>query len=575
MNSEIRNCSNCHQNFVIEADDFWFYEKIGVPAPKLCPDCRRERRMAWRNDYNFYNRECGMCGRKIISIYSSDKSVPIYCNKCWWSDKWDPKIYGREAETSKSFFAQYRELLNSVPALAILNDNSIASVNCDYTNYFALGKDCYLTINSWKVENCHYCYYMVDAKDAVDITTAFANVRNTYDSIFLFDINSCRYVYNSKNLLDCALCYDCRNCENCFISIGLRNKKYHIKNHPYSKEEYERIMAGYKLDAWTGVQSAKKEFSEFIMDFPRRPANFNNCVNCTGNYLINSKNAVSCFNAVKVENSKFFENGDTIKDSYDCHSGGEQELCYEGINPDNSYGTHFTSYCHKDRNVLYSDSCQGSEELFGCVGLKNSKYCIFNKQYNKKDYLELKEKLVNSMKERGEWGEFFPINLSTFGYNETIAQESYPLTKEKALELGYKWQDKLQFTTGKETIKEAPDSINDVQDSILNEILRCSQCGRNYKIIEDELLFYRRNRIPIPRKCFLCRLKDRMEIRNPVKLWRRKCQCSGAKSENGVYANTIEHQHKDVHCLNEFETSYAPDRKEIVYCEQCYNAEVV
>jgi len=27
-------------------------------------------------------------------------------------------------------------------------------------------------------------------------------------------------------------------------------------------------------------------------------------------------------------------------------------------------------------------------------------------------------------------------------------------------------------------------------------------------------------------------------------------------------------------CTNEFETPYAPDRPEIVYCEECYNKEI-
>ncbi|MBU1255355.1 hypothetical protein KKH35_00610, partial [Patescibacteria group bacterium] len=59
------------------------------------------------------------------------------------------------------------------------------------------------------------------------------------------------------------------------------------------------------------------------------------------------------------------------------------------------------------------------------------------------------------------------------------------------------------------------------------------------------------------------------------KLWHRKCQCAGHQSNNKIYKNTIEHpHHKDKHCPNEFETSYSPDRKEIVYCEACYNKEV-
>ncbi|KKT22561.1 MAG: hypothetical protein UW08_C0006G0001, partial [Parcubacteria group bacterium GW2011_GWB1_43_8b] len=67
---------------------------------------------------------------------------------------------------------------------------------------------------------------------------------------------------------------------------------------------------------------------------------------------------------------------------------------------------------------------------------------------------------------------------------------------------------------------------------------------------------------------------QRLKQRNPLKLWHRHCQCKGKKSENNTYTNTITHQHGDSPCPNEFETSYSPDRPEIVYCEQCYNAEI-
>ena len=89
--SETKICQNCKKDFVIEPDDFGFYEKIGVPPPTFCSECRRQRRLAWRNDFIFYNRKCDLCKRNIISVYSPDNPQIIYCNKCWWSDKWDPK----------------------------------------------------------------------------------------------------------------------------------------------------------------------------------------------------------------------------------------------------------------------------------------------------------------------------------------------------------------------------------------------------------------------------------------------------------------------------------------------------
>ena len=80
--------------------------------------------------------------------------------------------------------------------------------------------------------------------------------------------------------------------------------------------------------------------------------------------------------------------------------------------------------------------------------------------------------------------------------------------------------------------------------------------------------------LPLPRLCPNCRHYQRIKQRNPLKLWKRQCQCAGQKSENGIYQNTIKHSHENQPCPNEFETSYSPDRKEIVYCEKCYQAEV-
>jgi len=164
-----------------------------------------------------------------------------------------------------------------------------------------------------------------------------------------------------------------------------------------------------------------------------------------------------------------------------------------------------------------------------------------------------------------KYGEFYPIELSPFGYNESCAPELLALSKEQALERGYSWQDNVQKTVGKETLlpKNIPDSINDIDDSILEEVLVCVECNRNYKIVQNEFIFYKKMKIPIPRKCFFCRHANRLARRNPFKLWHRQCMCEKRK-----------HFHGTGKCAVEFETSYAPDRPEIVYCEKCYQQEV-
>ena len=58
MEEQIKNCQNCKQDFVIESEDFSFYEKMKVPPPTFCPDCRLARRLIWRNERTFYKRIC-------------------------------------------------------------------------------------------------------------------------------------------------------------------------------------------------------------------------------------------------------------------------------------------------------------------------------------------------------------------------------------------------------------------------------------------------------------------------------------------------------------------------------------
>ena len=153
------------------------------------------------------------------------------------------------------------------------------------------------------------------------------------------------------------------------------------------------------------------------------------------------------------------------------------------------------------------------------------------------------------MKKTGEWGEFFPSSYSHFGYNETIANDHYPLKKEAALKLGYSWFDNVQCTTGKETLAldSIPDSIDDVSDSITDEILACGATQRNYRITSDELGFYRKMRLPIPRKAFFARHAERLLKRHPRKLWKRI-------TEDG----------------KEVMTTYAPERPEKIYSDENY-----
>ena len=573
MQAETRKCQNCKADFTIEPNDFGFYEKIRVPPPTFCPDCRRQRRWAWRNNVSLYNRKCDLCGKSVISIYSPDSGLVIYCNKCWWSDKWDPKSYAMDYDFSRPFFTQFRELLQKVPQMAIVNDDGIASLNCEYTHDWWFSKNCYMCFSGWYVENVMYGFFILAGREIVDCN----NIRSANEWLYeCMVMNTCYGVKNSywcKACIDSQFLYDCTDCSNCFMSAGLRGKKYNFKNKQYSKEDYEKILEDYHLDTWSGTERAKKEFDNFILKYPRRFVFIYQSLNCIGDIISASKNLKYCFQGRRSENCSYcdFISGD--KDSYDMTMSGELSECYECFVADHSQLNRFGIFSVKSQDIQYTQHCHNCKHSFGCVGLRNINYAIFNKQYSKEEYQKLVPKIIEHMNQMPykdkagniyKYGEFYPIEQSPFGYNETFAQTLVPLKREETLKRGYKWQDNIQRTTGKETLKpeDIPESINDVKDDILEEVLACIDCGRNYKIVINELNFYRKMKIPIPRRCFHCRHAARLARQNPLKLWHRQCVC---KIEKHGHSGT---------CPNEFETSYAPERPEVVYCEQCYQKEV-
>jgi len=586
--TKTKTCQNCKTKFTIEPEDFEFYKKIGVPAPTFCPECRMARRMAFRNEINLYKRKCDATSKDIISIYNPKSPHKIYDHKYWWSDKWDALEYARNYDFSKPFFKQFQELFLKTPQISISIDNTV--INSSYCNSTVFAKNCYLVTNSGEVENVVLSNRVTYCKDSMDLYIAdklelCCECLYCYDSYKLFFSNHCHSCVESYFL------YDCRNCQNCFGCVNLRNKKYHIFNKPYSKAEYFKKLKEFDLGIYNNLIKQKENYQKIYKKAIHRFTQIIKSVNSVGNELKNTKNCLYAFDVNKTEDAKFINwGGFGCKDVYDCGPGfAIAELLYEVVDTGPEAAKNlFVIVSWHNQNIQYSINCHSSSNLFACVGLRHKQYCILNKQYTKDEYNELVPKIIEHMNKmpyvdkKGriyKYGEFFPIELSPFAYNETIANEYFPLTKEQAIKQGYSWYDKPKAEY-KPTIKakDLEDNIKDVNNSILKEVIECDskQCAGSgvFRIIPQELKFYKKMNLPIPRLCPDCRHRERIKQRNPLKLWERKCQCAGTHSSNKLYKNTTEHKHKNKPCSNKFQTTYAPDRPEIVYCEECYLKEV-
>jgi hypothetical protein len=537
--SENKTCQNCQATFAIEPDDFGFYEKIEVPPPTFCPECRRQMRFGWRNFVNFHKNTCVLTGNSVVSVYSRDSGIPVCTPKAWHSDSWDAKEYAMDYDFSKTFFEQYVELLRKVPKPAMDTDDGLVSTNCMYTNDFAMGKDCYLVVKAWKLENVMYSFYVVNGRELVDVHTSFGKDEANYETINTEHCYRCRFVFDSRSCSNCSFCFDCRNCSDCFMCTGLRGKSYCYKNQEVGKEEYEKILAEYALHTYAGQERAKKEFEEYSMAHPRKALRMTNCTNSLGDLLTNCNDCKYCYLMLKSEHCKFDNYADGAKDSYDTDAGGGSELVYQSDLPafsSNIVGCYSAWHC---QDSAYISQSYRSKNCFGCNGLKDASFCILNKQYTKDEYVVMLEKIrqhmidmpyIDAKGNRYSYGDYLPLELSLFPYEETEAQVLYPLSPDEIAEAGYARasqpaDEEIGYTI---QAQELPDSIDDVDASILGEVI-LSLGGKRYRLTEQELTFYKKYRIPLPRESFHERHVRRHARAGSFRLYLRKSDKSGVE----------------------------------------------
>ena len=213
MKQEIKNCQNCKKDFTIESEDFKFYEKIKVPPPTWCPECRLLRRLVWRNEHSLFRRPNGTPGSvgEHISIYNPEEKVITYDKDFWWSDKWDPCKYGMDYDFSKPFFQQFKELLAKVPHVAFFDSKS---TNARFCNFTVEMKNCYLVTAAWACEDSMYSNRQFHCKFTHDSYICF-HTEYCYEDIYCHGSNKLFFSRECDGCLDSYFLYDCRNCSNC------------------------------------------------------------------------------------------------------------------------------------------------------------------------------------------------------------------------------------------------------------------------------------------------------------------------------------------------------------------------
>ena len=612
---EIKICKQCNSRFEITDKDLEFYEKVSpifpqnwelssknweirklikplsskfsalnsfkylIPSPTLCPDCRTQRRLSWRNETKLYKRNCSLTWKSVVSIYSPDKNFVTYNQDDWWSEKYNPFEYGIDFDFNKTFFEQFSELQKKVPRITILN---WFSENADYGNHSYHNKNSYFVNSCWYVEDCIYCLNMTKCKDCIDCEKVNSSEK-CYESFNLYSCYNCKYCINCDTCSNLYFCEDCEWTRKCIWCKWLKNNEYFIVNKKVEKDKYKETLEKIQFDI-DYRNNFILEYQQLKEETPSKYLKINNSENISYcDDIENSQNLYKCFDCVNSKDLKYCS-WLILLESNNCYDYDiwweNSSFIYEVHCLWNGKNILFSNVIWWWYNMIYCDNClNNSRNCFWCIWLKNNEeYCILNKQYTKEQYEDLVPKIIEHMMSTWEWWEFFPSSLSPFWYNETVAEEYFPLTRAEALWekvpvpldgtgtkswLIFNWSDYEAPKPKVEKIIPAnklPENIRDIPDDILNRAIipedvrndsnRSQQ--KPFRIIKQELDFYRKNNIAIPRKHPNQRQSDRMKLRSPRKHQERICD----------------------KCNKKIISTYSRDKPMIIYCEECYEKQM-
>ena len=515
---EHKTCTQCNEGFSVYQEDIEMLKKLSprigwqifeLPGPKDCPNCRQQRRLAWKNELSLYKNICHGCGMEIVSRFHRENSHKNYCHTCWASDAWDARDYKQEIDFNTPVFSQIHKLIKETPFQNLIGSLSNIENNATYTNCTADIQDSYMVSESDFVENCLYGRLLRKSQNLVDCLDCSSS-ENCYECTHSTGLYNCLYSHRSENCSHSSYLSDCSWCQECIWCIGLKNQKYHILNIWYMKEEYFQKKEDLKNP------EHKKDFLEKSLKLSENTAKIDSLIiwseNSLGNYIFDSKNIFQSYLIQDCQDVRYSSEINDAQDIMDVSSYGSKSYkMYESMWVWRySHDIYFCSTIGKWENLFYCIDTKKSQDCFGCVNMKFARYCIFNKQYSKDEYETLVPKIITHMQKSWEWWEFFPMNISPFSYHESLAGETYSLLENNIVnETRYSssniWAKKIIPAS------KLPDSIEEIPDDILSWAVKCESTGKAFRIIKQELEFYRKHDIPVPHLHPDERRKNRMK----------------------------------------------------------------
>jgi hypothetical protein len=549
--------AHCQSEFEITKDDIEFLRMLRVPPPNYCPTCRRIRRLTHMGINRLFKRKCQAPehNEMIISSFSEKCPFPVYDYQYFIGDNFDPFSFGCEYKEGSPMDFLYK-MRKTFPIPSFLNRDP-SCINSEYSSGGRNLKNGYYVSGCYDCEDIWYSGMAGKSRNIMDSRVTNSS-EFVYGSFFADHLYKCIYTYFSTDCSNSIFLYDCKNCTDCLGCVNLRNKKYNIFNKQFSKEEYESFIKSITPFSRKKISELEKIFWDLIK---QQPINASRNVGSSNVNGVNIRFSNDIFDCVEINNSQNIRHSDSVlshNDSMDIlFSGGNSHHLYGDINiGSQSSGVRFSISSKFCTDCEFIFNCKNLNDCFMCFGLQNKSYCVLNKQYTKEEYYKIVDSIKVEMLNREEYNDGPGLEFSAQAYNFSLSMVSYPLSDEEIKNIGgYVANDPDTNAGSIDIIKyiDVPQTINEVSDDILTKAIQCSVTGRPFRVIKSEVDFYRQMNLPLPIVHPSIRMENQYKVASPGKKYKATC----AK------------------CLKDIESIFDTKDNYILYCEKCYQKEVV
>ncbi|OGL71463.1 hypothetical protein A3D69_00390 [Candidatus Uhrbacteria bacterium RIFCSPHIGHO2_02_FULL_54_11] len=504
-----RVCALTGEKWIMTEEEIGWYKKFNVPPHPWAPLVRLKHLMGFPSGIAIWKKPHAETHEPILSFVHPDSPYQIITDKEWFNREFAQTRL--ELNPAKPFFDQFRELAYSIPVGNLRDDGS--NVNCVGVDIIT-SQDSYMMFGGYGNKRNFYSAITYLSEDSCLLTNVKA-IHRSYMINACADLHNCRYCFQNGQLMNCTFSFACDNLENCYGTCNHSHKKYLFWNEQLSQGEWEKCVGEIDLSDRRVWDAEVAKFHKMVMEDTYWPQDFRvePLEDWSGEYLLT---------ATRVHDSYWIDKG---LDLYHCwvHAETEQsaftvwsgwgDRAYMSSDLLTPHEVKMSMRLWRSQNMEYCMDCYDCENCFGCVGLRKKTFHIYNKPYAEDEYWARVDEIKCAMLDRGEYGMFFPAEISQVGYQFSMGQMFLGYTDAELDAFGASRFDtnKGNVDVGDKVIRSSdlPDRLTDVDPArhigkpILDEKL-----GRMFTITPSEFKFYQKHGVPIPREHFLTRMTN-------------------------------------------------------------------